>query len=650
MCGIAGKISTNAAGIRLFAGAWDGFSAIKRRGPDSQGQKAFDCRGHRVSLMHARLSIIDLSDFSHQPMQDAVSGWWITYNGEIYNYLEVRKELQSMGWSFSSNGDSEVLLKAWAQWGLDGLQRLNGMFAFAAFHPGSGELWLVRDRFGVKPLAWGRLPDGGFAFSSSIAGLASQAGSEIDVSYCARGVRYNTFETATSGSPFKNVYTVPAGSWLKVNVSESGMDFSEGRWYDLSNAVSARAETVVRSSDDDLIERCRSLLEDAVRLRLRSDVPVAVSLSGGLDSSAIASLAARGVTGLRGFTYGSPVAPSSEGPEVFCFSKSLGIDVTYIWPRFNPIELSGALERAMAFQEAPFSGLSVIAQNEIYRSARRAGFKVLLGGQGGDEIFAGYRKFFLVALREALNRREAKNALGLMTSFGIMMMHEASQARMYWENLNRYRPTGAAAFRLLAWEAAPENLWGSRHSTLSERQMEDVQQWSLPTLLRYEDRNSMGYGIESRLPFMDYRLLELALALPVRMKIRNGYGKWALRQMTAGSVPDSIRLARKKRGFDVTQAWVSEGVGASLRRMVFDARSRLSEHLRPEADLDRMLSDTALSGDGNLLDEALMLAWLSNPMRSPAVADVTAVAPAGVAPNLPENAAAEPAPKVGGRQ
>jgi asparagine synthase (glutamine-hydrolysing) len=622
MCGILGKIDRTPTEMHGLDALSNEFRAIKRRGPDSYGAEVFACHGHSVSLIHSRLSIIDLSELGRQPMQDHVSGWWITYNGEIYNYLEVRDELLSIGWSFRSTSDTEVLLKAWAQWGVAALSRLNGMFALAAFHPVSGELWLVRDRFGVKPLAWGRLPDGGIVFSSSVAGIADRTSNEVDVVYCARGLRYKVYETAQSGSPFTTVKSVPAGGWIKFQLSESRNEISEGQWYNLNNAVAARARSIARKSDPALLEQSLHLLNDAVRLRLRSDVPVAISLSGGLDSSSIASLASAQVTQLRGFTYGSPQANASEGPVVQGLSISLGVDVTYVWPHFDKQGLSDALERTMAFQEAPFGGLSLIAQNEVYRSARLAGFKVLLGGQGGDEIFAGYRKFFIVALREALQKRETGNVLRLIHSLGVMLAHEAGQARMYWENLNRYRQKSEAGFRLLDWHPAPEDLWGNSALTLSERQIDDIQKWSLPTLLRYEDRNSMGYGVESRLPFMDYRLLELALALPSRLKINDGYGKWALREMTVGVVPNSIRLERKKRGFDVTQAWIEAGIGAALRSRVFENRHALSAHLKPDADLDYLLSDASLSSSSNLLDEALTLAWLVKPARSPVAANV----------------------------
>jgi asparagine synthase (glutamine-hydrolysing) len=613
MCGIFGRISK--AHAHHAGSAASDLQAIQRRGPDSTGSVSFSCRRHGVTLGHTRLSIIDLSTLGAQPMHDQVSGWWVSYNGEIYNFEEIRGALRQRGWTFDSNSDTEVLLKAWAEWGLEALPRFNGMFAFAAFHEKKEELWLVRDRFGVKPLCWSPLRQDGIVFSSSAAGVASEAGAEIDTGYCARGVRYKVFETAESGSPFKRVRSVPAGCWLRIQCGSDALNLTEGRWYDLRKAVAARSVAIAPHSVSELLEQCAVLLDDAVRLRLRSDVPLAVSLSGGLDSSTVAALASRKVHGLTGFTYGSPDDSRSEGPEVQRFAASLGLKVHYVWPSFSRSSLAAALERTFDYQEAPFIGLSPIAQNEVYRTVREQGFKVLLGGQGADEIFAGYRKFFVVALKEALHRRAPGRAMGLLYSLGIMLMHEGSHARVYWQNRHRYRQEKQPAFSLVHWEPAAENLWGEGAASLCRRQIDDVLHWSLPTLLRYEDRNSMGFGVESRLPFMDYRLVEMALSLPSHLKIRNGFGKWALRAVSDGVVPDPVRLNRKKRGFDVTQSWVEGGIGAALREQILDHRQFLHRYLRQGAPLERMLTDDALSRDGGLLNEALMLAWLTRPVR-----------------------------------
>jgi asparagine synthase (glutamine-hydrolysing) len=595
------------------------FRYIDGRGPDARGARQIACRGHAVTLAHSRLAVIELSALGAQPMVDAESGWSIVYNGEIYNYREIRDALKATGQVFNGGSDTEVLLRAWALWGLDALQRLNGMFAFAALNEKTGELWLVRDRFGVKPLLWGRCPNGDITFGSSVASVAGLVGTDIDTAYCARGVRYKAYETAQSGSPYKRVNAVAAGCWVRLQLSPERIGVTEGRWYSLRDAVAQRREAMSHSGDADLLEECRQLFDSAVQLRLRSDVPVAMSLSAGLDSASIACMMQRHGTRAHAFSFGAPSEPSSEGPGTESLAKAAGIDVTYVWPRYSGWDLYEVLEQTMAFQEAPFSGLSPIAQNAVFRKVSDAGFKVLLGGQGSDEIFAGYRKFIVIALREALHRREATGALRLMYSLGLMLAHEAGQARMYWQNLNRYKggkgkPSG---FRLLDWEPGAHNLWGEAGMSLPDRQIEDIQQWSLPTLLRYEDRNSMGYGIETRLPFMDYRLIEFALALPTRMKIANGYGKWMLRHAAKGLVPDVVRLNRKKRGFDVTQNWITQGIGAALRGTIFDHATALQGPLKSGGQLDTLLSDDALSQDPDLLDEALLLAWLVDPTRVP---------------------------------
>lgn len=593
------------------------FRFIGGRGPDARGVKSAASFGHSVTFAHSRLAIIDLSALGAQPMVDAESGWWVVFNGEIYNYLEIGQELRDAGQVFCGDSDTEVLLRAWVRWGPDALPRLNGMFAFAAFNPRTGDVWLVRDRFGVKPLAWGYCPNGAIAFGSSVAGIAEQAGAGIDAAYCARGVRYKAYETAHSGSPFKNVNTVPAGGWLRFRLSPARIDVSEGSWYCLRQAVAARRAAMAHAGDAGLLDECRALFDSAVKLRLRSDVPVAVSLSGGLDSAAIACVMLRDVPHTQAFSFGSPLERASEGPATAALSAASGVAVTYVWPQFGGHDLCDVLETTMAFQEAPFSGLSPIAQNLVFRAASGAGYKVLLGGQGSDEIFAGYRKFFIIALRESLLRREAGGVLRMLYSLGLILAREAGQARMYWQNLARYRGGRPKAFRLLDLDASAENLWGDARMSLAERQIDDIAHWSMPTLLRYEDRNSMGYGVETRLPFMDYRLIECALALPTRMKIANGYGKWALRRMTAGLVPDAVRLNRKKRGFDVAANWIAQGIGASLRARIFDNAGALAGPLKTGGDRDALLSDTALARDPDLLDEALLLAWLAEPTRAP---------------------------------
>lgn len=588
---------------------------IAPRGPDGTGTWEGRVRGLFVNLSHSRLSIIDVSDNARQPMLDEGCDWVITYNGEIFNYIEVREELRELGWLFRTTSDTEVLLKAWAQWGIDAVSRLNGMFAFAVVNRHTGETWLVRDRFGVKPLLWSKTLDNSIVFSSSVAAVAQCVGASVDVDYCAHGLRYKSFESDAELSPFQGVKSIAPGGWLHIRNDDGGIEINEGCWYDLRQAVLRRVDEIAGISDCDLLEQCRHLLHEAVRIRLRSDVPLAVSLSGGLDSSTVASTAAGMVTDLHGFTYGAAGAELSEGPVVERFSQEIGITPHYIWPMLDASELDTLLERTLTSQEAPFPGLSVMAQNEVFKTVREAGFKVLLGGQGGDEIFAGYRKFFVVAARHALIKRDIFDAARFLYSLGLMLIYEVGAARTYWLALSRYGADKGRGFTLLDWFPRTANLWGESGSSLTDRQIEDVQRWSIPTLLRYEDRNSMGHGVESRLPFMDYRLVELALALPARLKIANGFGKWAVRNITHSVVPDFVRLNRKKRGFDVTQSWISDGLGAVLRDRINSNHISLAPYMKAGVDVNRCISDKALQANSNLLDEALMLAWLAQPLR-----------------------------------
>ncbi len=614
MCGIVGVISSlNNAELKTIIDT--SFAYIESRGPDGHGVWKTRTSDAVVIFGHTRLAIIDLSDHAYQPMQDSSCEWVITYNGEIYNYLELRSELACLGWSFHSHSDAEVLLKAWVQWGIDALPRLNGMFSFSVCNKKTGETWLVRDRFGVKPLLWGRLPSGGIFFSSSVAAVAQVIDAPVDTAYCALGLKCKAFESMDAGAPFEGVESIPPGGWLKIGIHDSHIVLQSGYWYSLAGAVALKLAEISSRSSNELVEQCQHTLQDAVKIRLRSDAPLAVSLSGGLDSSTVAALAVQRMDSLHGFTYGAADAPKSEGPIVERFAQQSGIRPHFIWPKFNAAELDSLLERTLTWQEAPFPGLSVMAQNEVFRVVRESGFKVLLGGQGGDEIFAGYRKFFLVALRHATLQRDMREALRLVYSLGLMLLSEAQSLRLYWQAFSRYRNREDFTFRLLNWPAPTADLWGGSATTLTSRQLDDIQRWSIPTLLRYEDRNSMGHGIETRLPFMDYRLVELALALPVRMKIAQGFGKWVVRQIAKDVVPDFIRLNRRKRGFDVTQSWISTGVGASLRSRIRDNGTVLAPYLRNGSDLDKLLSNERLSYDRNILDEALMLAWLAKPIR-----------------------------------
>lgn len=615
MCGIFGIIRRRSqvdAGLsKIIESA---LSLIGNRGPDSQGATEFNVGNYSYGLAHSRLSIVDLSDGGAQPMFDAASNLVLIFNGELYNHQEIRGELTSAGVVFTGSSDTEVLLKAWIRWGIDCLQKINGMFAFSILNQTTGETWLVRDRFGVKPLLWSYIGNRDIVFSSSVTAVAIHAGIEIDGEYCSRGVEYKVFECEESGSPFKSVYSIPSGGWIRIVQHDLNLKIDSGKWYEISSAVNRKRELLVGYADQDIVNECRNIFESSINLRLNCDVPLALSISSGLDSSAIAAFASTVHPDIAAFTYGHFKSAASEGPIVAKFALESNIKINYIWPDFTRNSLDDLLERTLSMQEAPFSGLSVMAQNQVFNEVKKQGFKVLLGGQGSDEIFAGYRKFFIVSLKEAVYQRDSKLTIFLLASLSMMLISELKQSKSYFSSVRRYTNQRYQFEALDLPPASQLNLWGSDYS-LAARQIEDISNWSLPTLLRYEDRNSMGYGVETRLPFMDYRLVELALALPSRLKISNGYGKWILREITSSLLPSYVRLNRIKRGFDVTQNFIFDGLGDALYQRLQDSKVKLSPYLKRNVNLEKIFSNERLASNPHLLDEALMLAWLVNPIR-----------------------------------
>jgi asparagine synthase (glutamine-hydrolysing) len=356
-------------------------------------------------------------------------------------------------------------------------------------------------------------------------------------------------------------------------------------------------------------------IEDAVAVRLRADVPVGVVLSSGLDSSAVSTLAAqRQGRGVKAFTFGHPRDRRSEARLVQRLADALGVDT-----RFTDPETRGIIEAffdTLEAQGAPFTSGSVVGQYCVYREAHAAGVKVLLGGQGGDEAFMGYRKFYLFWLEHLVAKRRYAEALACAGGLVRMALAEVPRASSYWAASVRYRRRGWSGGVLALPPCDPLPLRPVAASPLRLRQMEDVTRWSLPTLLRYEDRNSMANSVESRLPFMDHRVVELGLALPESMKVRHGYGKWIVREAMRGRVPERIRAARWKRGFDVGQErWIRRGLGRAIRGAILARRRAAAEWLAPGVRVEEAFSDRALIRRGGGFAEATTLIWLGGLQR-----------------------------------
>jgi asparagine synthase (glutamine-hydrolysing) len=579
------------------------------RGPDFNAIEAVLGTRANAFLGHNRLSIIDLSTAGNQPMWDVDRRLCIVYNGEIYNYVELRAELLSMGHRFTSTSDTEVILESFKRWGTDAFNRFNGMFAFAIFDTRDECIYLVRDRFGVKPLYY-VLRNNTVHFASTGGAIARSLKLTPNLEYIALGVRYGLYEHAEI-APYAGMKALLPGHWLQISEGDSGsLTTSLRPYYDLDGRMLELVDSLALMSIDKAVDSVVNLLDDAVRLRLRSDVPVAVSLSGGLDSTTVAALAARHPQEkLHGFTFGAPYVSASEGPLAAQLARMANIEVTYVWPNID--EVCQSYQEALRAQAGPFPGGSIIAQYLVFKAARAAGFKVLLGGQGGDEAFMGYRKFQLFHFRRLVARKQHVEALLFALTLLPTFFAERRRWAESWNNRNRYLKK-AGLHTVLSLPNSEMAIGHSSCDPLWKRQILDVALASLPTLLRYEDSNSMGNSIESRLPFLDYRLIEFGIALPEALKLRDGQGKWIIRQAVVGKIPEAIRTARYKKGFDVQQNnWIDGGLGTCIRKLLHERSSQICDFLTLGSNLDAVFSNEQLKTGPSRFAEATSLLWLA---------------------------------------
>jgi asparagine synthase (glutamine-hydrolysing) len=613
MCGIAGLSSPIADDLRPI-GAMT--AALRHRGPDDEGYVFADSRSGRawpfagrdtvegiahpelggavpdgvdVVLGHRRLSIIDLSPAGHGPMASADGTLWITYNGEIFNYVELRDELAARGHSFRTSSDTEVLLAAYAEWGPAGLDRLNGMWAFALFDARRRVLFAARDRFGVKPFhyAWnGRT----LAFASEIEALraAGQGGAAADArvaEFLLGGALDAGEDTCVAG-----IRRLPGGHHLTLDLTTRALTVA--RWYTLPEEGGAPARP----------ERLREVLEDAVRIRLRSDVPVGTCLSGGLDSSSIVALTARlregPGDGRRAFSVVYPEAGLDESHFVDLVVRATGVEGHRVTPTAD--ELAAELATLVQRQGEPFAGAGVYSQWRVMRLARETGVTVLLDGQGADEVLAGYlyhfgpflagvarRKGWAEAAREVGRAASATGGpasrLAALAAYHALPLPAAVRA---W-GASRAATHPALRPGDLVPEAARAATAGGRHrrrATLGDELRANILETSLPALLRYEDRNSMAFSVEARTPFLDYRLVEEVRSWRAEDLIHDGWTKAPLRQAMCGILPEEVRLRRDKLGFATPE-----------RRWLAGLAPRIREWLGPGSRVGRLVREDVLA-------------------------------------------------------
>jgi asparagine synthase (glutamine-hydrolysing) len=553
---------------------------IAHRGPDGQGTYI---RG-RIALAHRRLSIIDLSEDARQPMANEDGSIWLVYNGEIYNYVELRDELVKKGHTFRSKTDSEVILHAFEEWGTECLSRFNGMWAFALWVEKKQELFCARDRFGIKPFYFTEA-DGSFVFASEIKALLCHpgAGKKPDdaslLAYLAWGVLDHSEKTM-----FEGVRQLRPAHAMVVTAAGKPVPF---RYWDITVNPAVTSDV----PDERAAARFLSLLRDAVRIHLRSDVAVGTCLSGGIDSSTLAVLINELVRTEAPESIGARQKTFSASFDDRKFDESRFIDEVVAATGVDAFRTQPSAGRAwddlrqiLYMQDEPFGSLSVYAQYCVMRLAAER-VKVVLDGQGADELLAGYLAYQLSSITGLVRTLHWGTALREIA--GAIRHH-----RGFLSDAVRQMVTRSGRRRLI--QGNPPRI--SRYKgCLDQALYRELTATNLAGLLHYEDRNSMAFSIEARVPYLDVRVAEYTASLPQDQKIRRGVTKYVLRRAIRGLVPEPVRCRMDKMGYVTPEeVWMKE----ELRPFVLEVMTSESFRNRQYWDADAVAKNYLAFLDG----------------------------------------------------
>jgi asparagine synthase (glutamine-hydrolysing) len=573
MCGIAGLVSARGIEPRMLEAMSE---ALVHRGPDGnayllwrEGERLEPLPEPRsdiqatVGFAHRRLTIIDLTDHGAQPMTDPERGLALNYNGEIYNYVELREELEKLGHHFESSGDTEVVMRAYAEWGPDCVTRFVGMWAFALLDTRERRALLSRDRFGIKPLYWA-LRDETLLFASEIKALLAAGVPPEPNERAVRRYLLTGRVDEQDDTFFAAINRLPQAHNAVIDLSQPVRAPQPRAYWTPPPAASPRAR-----EPRDAPEQFAQLFADSVRVHARSDVAVGSCLSGGLDSSAIVCVAEelrRRDEIPRYSHHGVGYLPAeshdvNERPFMQAVVDRTGIEMTYVQPSVE--RFAELVPQIVAEQEEPFGMASIAAQWFVFEGARQEGLKVMLDGQGADEVLAGYHGYRRVFGEELLRRRQplayARLAAGHRRVSGEWpvaprltpgLMFEGTAA---WNGGTDHDSPAPTSIALLGdglrseadagdWQVEPA---GSLEDALRRHTM----RIGLPALLRFEDRNSMAHSIEGRVPFLDHRLVEYAFSLPSSSKLRGAETKSILRRALRDVLPQPVLARRDKIAF-----------------------------------------------------------------------------------------------------
>lgn len=569
MCGIFGAIDLenrfNKNDFEKFCALTD---LVSYRGPDAFDYKSFNTfdKAHsddsfNLFLGHRRLSIIDLSSDGNQPLFS--DNCWIIFNGEIFNYIELREELKSYGFNFRTNTDTEVIIKAYKKFGPKGFDRLNGMWAFAIYDVERNLLILSRDRFSIKPLFFYHEKNR-FYFASEIKQLIPLLDKkEIEFETMQNFLQQGLLEIE-SKTFFKGINRIPAKTNCVINLYDKSVtNIKYWEYSDLNTDFSFKQAE----------EKFTELFYDSVKIRLRSDVSLGSLLSGGLDSSAITSIALNYTKEkLNTFSVISDDKKVSEEKFIDIFNHHFPVNNKKLIIYTNSI--TDVIEKVLYHQDEPFNYLIVLAHYKLLKTLNdNSDIIVILNGQGGDEVLLGYLRFYFFHLKSLIKQNN-------FFDFGKELLFSFVYRTALWQfrinSAKRYLPKVLLADKnFLLNKIDLVEVW--KFSNLREAQINEIDKYSIPYINRYEDRNAMAFSKEIRLPFLDHRLVDFLVNIPPNFKLKNGWSKYLLRKSMT-QLPRKIRWRNDKKGFSLPEdTWIKTELKDEIKNCFKDNKSILAQ-------------------------------------------------------------------------
>lgn len=565
MCGIAGVIQKNEVVCEVLDRA---YRVQKHRGPDANGTNICKVSHWNIGLAHQRLSIIDLSELGNQPMLSSDGGDIIIYNGEIYNYKELRAELEKLGCHFAGNSDTEVVLSALRHWGPgEALKKFNGMWAFAWLNLRNNRLMLSRDRLGIKPLYFYRTDDRLY-FASEIKTILEMSQERFYLNYQAVGEYLAQSLLDTSEKTFfVGIDKLSPASYCIIDLNTDSIKLEFKTYWNM------KYQEACSYGEEDLAEQIRALFFDSVKLRMRSDVPVGVLLSGGIDSSSIAAAMKHSIGNGSELKLISAVSNDSrydESKYIDIMADYLKVKVDKVPLVIEPDKIFDYISQTTWFNDEPIGSLSNVAHYLLMKKAKELGVIVILSGQGADELLCGYRKylgFYINQLyRSGRLLAAGRTLFGFLKQNTILNQFHIGEARRY---LPQFADKPNMDIRGPALnEISRVDLGLKINQTVQERQLLDLTRFSVPVLTHYEDRMSMAWSREVRVPFLDHRLVEMLVPLPVEYKLNRGWTKYIFRKAMKDYLPGQIAWRKDKQGFVNPQSqWFKEELRQNIEEI-----------------------------------------------------------------------------------